>query len=99
MSAIYTDDGFVVQIPFRPRRLLHQEVLQLIAAGQGKTAYRRGDLFEKRRQLAEAWAAFCATPPATGGWCRFVARLRANDGGRGLHSGPGSSSVGQRGPQ
>ena len=25
-------------------------------------AYRRGDLFEKRRQLAAAWARFCATP-------------------------------------
>jgi integrase len=31
-------------------------------------AYRRGDGLEKRRQLAEAWAAFCATPaPAVGG--------------------------------
>jgi integrase len=27
-------------------------------------AYRRGDLFEKRRQLAEAWARYCSTPPA-----------------------------------
>jgi integrase len=25
-----------------------------------EAAYRRGDLFEKRRQLADAWAAFCA---------------------------------------
>ena len=24
-----------------------------------EAAYRRGDLFEKRRQLAEAWAKFC----------------------------------------
>jgi hypothetical protein len=24
-----------------------------------EAAYRRGDLFEKRRQLAEAWAQFC----------------------------------------
>jgi hypothetical protein len=24
-----------------------------------EAAYRRGDLFEKRRALAEAWAAFC----------------------------------------
>jgi integrase len=24
-----------------------------------EAAYRRGDLFEKRRQLAEAWARFC----------------------------------------
>ena len=28
-----------------------------------EAAYRRGDLFEKRRQLAEAWATFCAAPP------------------------------------
>jgi integrase len=29
-----------------------------------EAAYRRGDLFEKRRQLAEAWARYCGTPPA-----------------------------------
>jgi len=29
-----------------------------------EAAYRRGDLFEKRRQLAEAWARFCAEPRA-----------------------------------
>jgi integrase len=29
-------------------------------------AYRRGDLFEKRRQLAEAWARYCATPQVEG---------------------------------
>lgn len=27
-----------------------------------EAAYRRGDLFEKRRKLAEAWATFCAGP-------------------------------------
>jgi integrase len=27
-----------------------------------EAAYRRGDLFQKRRQLADAWAKFCATP-------------------------------------
>jgi integrase len=31
-----------------------------------EAAYRRGDLFEKRRRLMEAWAEFC-TKPATGG--------------------------------
>ncbi|MGH7094889.1 MAG: tyrosine-type recombinase/integrase [Stellaceae bacterium] len=31
-----------------------------------EAAYRRGDLFAKRRQLAEAWAKFCAQPPASG---------------------------------
>lgn len=31
-----------------------------------EAAYRRGDLFQKRRQLAEAWARFCDTPATTG---------------------------------
>jgi integrase len=29
-------------------------------------AYRRGDLFQKRRQLMDAWARFCSTTPAAG---------------------------------
>jgi integrase len=32
-----------------------------------EAAYRRGDLFDKRRQLAEAWARFCATPAIDAG--------------------------------
>lgn len=28
-----------------------------------EAAYRRGDLFDKRQQLAEAWNAFCAGNP------------------------------------
>jgi len=28
-----------------------------------EAAYRRGDLFEKRRQLADAWAAYCGVNP------------------------------------
>jgi integrase len=31
-----------------------------------EAAYRRGDLFDKRRQLADAWARFCATPAPVG---------------------------------
>jgi integrase len=31
-----------------------------------EAAYRRGDLFQKRGQLAEAWAKFCASPAASG---------------------------------
>ena len=31
-----------------------------------EAAYRRGDLFEKRRKLMDAWAAFCAAPKAAG---------------------------------
>jgi len=33
-------------------------------ANQSEAAYRRGDLFDKRRKLMDAWAAFCATPIA-----------------------------------
>jgi integrase len=28
-----------------------------------EAAYRRGDLFQKRRQLADAWAKYCTNPP------------------------------------
>ena len=31
-----------------------------------EAAYRRGDLFEKRRRLAEDWAKFCAGDKAAG---------------------------------
>jgi integrase len=31
-----------------------------------EAAYRRGDLFQKRRQMMDAWAKFCAVPWATG---------------------------------
>jgi len=33
------------------------------ASDKVEAAYRRGDLFQKRRQLAEAWARCCAAPP------------------------------------
>jgi integrase len=32
-----------------------------------EAAYRRGDLFEKRRRLMDEWAAFCGSPAVTGG--------------------------------
>jgi integrase len=38
-----------------------------------EAAYRRGDMFQKRRQLAEAWAAFCDAPALAG----VVVPLRA----------------------
>jgi integrase len=41
-----------------------------------EAAYRRGDLFEKRRQLMEAWARYCNTVEATG----EVLSLSANRG-------------------
>lgn len=36
-------------------------------------SYRRGDLFEKRKRLMDAWAGFCSTPSAKGG---NVAQMR-----------------------
>jgi hypothetical protein len=32
-----------------------------------EAAYRRGDLFEKRRRLMDGWADFCAMAPAGDG--------------------------------
>ena len=32
-----------------------------------EAAYRRGDLFQKRRQIMDAWARFCVEPPARPG--------------------------------
>lgn len=37
-----------------------------VVSDKVEAAYRRGDLFEKRRQLADAWGKFCAMPPITG---------------------------------
>jgi integrase len=41
-----------------------------------EAAYRRGDLFQKRRQLAEAWATFCDSLTMTGG---DVVPIRKNE--------------------
>jgi len=41
-----------------------------------EAAYRRGDLFEKRRQLMEAWARYCETPSASGEVVPLQAALR-----------------------
>jgi integrase len=41
---------------------LREMALAHAVGNKVEAAYRRGDLFEKRRQLAEAWARFCATP-------------------------------------
>ncbi len=40
-----------------------------------EAAYRRGDLFQKRRQIMDAWARFCAQAGTTGG--KVVVPLRA----------------------
>jgi hypothetical protein len=33
-----------------------------VIENKAEGAYRRGDLFDKRQKLMEAWAAYCATP-------------------------------------
>ena len=38
-----------------------------VVSNQVEAAYRRGDLFERRRALMDAWAAYCATPILTSG--------------------------------
>jgi len=38
-----------------------------VVGNKVEAAYRRGDLFEKRRRLAEDWAKFCSMPAATAG--------------------------------
>ncbi len=37
-----------------------------------EAAYRRGDLFEKRRKVMDDWAKFCAQPTPTGGNARAI---------------------------
>ena len=35
-----------------------------VIANKAEAAYRRGDLFDKRRKLMDAWAGYCTTPKA-----------------------------------
>jgi hypothetical protein len=37
-----------------------------VVGDKTEAAYRRGDLFEKRRWVMQDWARFCAMPKATG---------------------------------
>jgi len=41
-----------------------EAALAHVIENKAEAAYRRGDLFEKRRKLMDAWAAYCATPKA-----------------------------------
>ena len=42
-------------------------------------AYRRGDLFDKRRKLMDAWAEFCGKPTASGRVVSIVGRRGGDD--------------------
>jgi integrase len=39
-----------------------EAALAHVIQNKAEAAYRRGDLFDKRRQLMDAWAAYCGTP-------------------------------------
>jgi integrase len=41
-----------------------EAALAHVIENKAEAAYRRGDLFDKRRKLMDAWAAYCATPKA-----------------------------------
>ena len=45
-----------------PNDVVEQALAHQVGSGVER-AYRRGDLFEKRRKLMDAWAAFCASKP------------------------------------
>jgi integrase len=41
-----------------------EAALAHVIGGKVEQAYRRGDMFEKRRRLMQQWATFCTTTPA-----------------------------------
>lgn len=43
---------------------VREMALAHVVGDKVEAAYRRGDLFEKRRELAEAWARYCEGTPA-----------------------------------
>jgi integrase len=47
-------------------RELAEAALGHVVGDQTERAYARGDMFERRRALMEAWAAFCDSPPKEG---------------------------------
>jgi integrase len=61
------------------RTSFQNEVIEMALAhaigDKVEAAYRRGDLFDKRRRLMEAWAGYCASSPAAIG---AVVPIRAN---------------------
>src|SRR6266704_3490929 len=60
-----------------PREVIEMALAHAVE-NKAEAAYRRGDLFEKRRQLMEGWARVCDLPPAT----RTVVVLRGGTQGR-----------------
>ena len=48
-----------------PRELV-EAALAHVLGDKVEAAYQRGDLFDKRRRLMDAWAEFCARPAVSG---------------------------------
>jgi integrase len=46
----------------RHENIVVEQALAHAIGNQVERAYRRGDLFDKRRRLMDDWATFCATP-------------------------------------
>jgi len=49
-----------------PNHVVEQALAHAISSGV-EAAYRRGDLFEKRRELMEAWSEYCSKPDTASG--------------------------------
>jgi integrase len=60
---------------------VREMALAHVVGDKVEAAYRRGDLFDKRRQLAAAWARFCATTPTGGQVVPIRHRAGAAEGG------------------
>jgi len=56
-----------------------QKVATHAVSDRVEAAYRRGDLFEKRRKLMEAWGAYCATPTMERGAVCWLCGARRRD--------------------
>ena len=58
-------DGCAAEATTYPNHVVEQALAHAIASSVEK-AYRRGDLFEKRRQLMESWSEYCSRPHVEG---------------------------------
>jgi integrase len=64
--------------PF-PREIA-EAALAHVAGDETERAYLRSDALEKRRNLLEAWAAFCTSPPPEGRVINLATRASRDDG-------------------
>jgi integrase len=60
-----------------PREVVEMALAHAVA-NKVEAAYRRGDLFEKRRRLLADWAAFCSAPEPSGGSVTPIRRRAAS---------------------